>query len=210
MVADQLAERGIRDPRVLAAFRRVPREHFVDPGLEALAYRDQPLPIGCGQTISQPYVVALMTELLALGPGDRVLEIGTGSGYATAILASIAAEVWSVERFLPLAEAARARLAELGLERVHIRVGDGTLGWPEHGPFDAIVVYAGGPRVPPALRAQLAPGGRMVIPVGPDEDEQALLRVTRLAGGDVRVEDFGGVRFVPLVGREGWPEAPAG
>lgn len=209
MVADQLAERGIRDPRVLAAFRRVPREHFVDPDLEAQAYGDQPLPIGCGQTISQPYVVALMTELLALGPGDRVLEIGTGSGYATAILASIAAEVWSVERFARLAEAARARLAELGIERVHIRVGDGTLGWPEHGPYDAIVVYAGGPRVPPALRAQLAPGGRMVIPVGL-EDEQALMRLMRVSEQEFRSEDFGAVRFVPLVGREGWPDTPAG
>jgi len=204
MVEAQLAARGIRDPAVLEAFRKVPREAFVDRMWVERAYDDQPLPIGADQTISQPYIVALMTELLDLGAGDRVLEIGTGSGYAAAILAEIAREVFTVERHPALAERAAARLSALGYANIHVRCGDGTLGWPEHAPYDAIVVTAGGPYIPRALKGQLAVGGRLVMPVGPTTDDQILLRLTRGSGQAFDEEAFGPVRFVPLVGAEGW------
>jgi protein-L-isoaspartate(D-aspartate) O-methyltransferase len=204
MVERQLAGRGIRDPAVLEAMRTVPREAFVAPGQAAHAYDDGPLPIGDGQTISQPYIVAVMTEALRLQPGDRVLEIGTGSGYAAAVLSAIAGEVYTVERIEGLATSARRRLAELGYANVHVRHGDGSLGWPEHAPYDAIVVTAGGPDVPPSLQRQLTVGGRLVIPVGPTPRSQRLVRVVRTPDGYAR-EMLEDVAFVPLIGAEGWP-----
>jgi protein-L-isoaspartate(D-aspartate) O-methyltransferase len=203
MVRDQVAARGVRDPAVLHALRAVPREAFLPPELEEFAYDDTPLPIAAGQTISQPYIVALMAEALALGPGDRVLEVGTGSGYAAAVLGRMAREVFTIERHADLAETAAARLRRLGFANVHVRAGDGTLGWPEAAPFDAIVVAAGGPRVPPALVEQLAPGGRLVIPVG-EAREQRLVRLVKRPDGTCAREELGGVRFVPLIGAEGW------
>ena len=166
MIRTQIAGRGVRDPRVLAALVAVPRERFVADELAEFAYEDAPLPIEEGQTISQPYIVALMVAALELRGDERVLEIGTGSGYAAAVLAHLAREVYTVERHEALAEIARRRLAELGCANVHVRHGDGTLGWPEHAPYDAIVVAAGGPDVPATLREQLAIGGRLVMPVG--------------------------------------------
>ncbi|MEQ8485647.1 MAG: protein-L-isoaspartate(D-aspartate) O-methyltransferase [Pseudomonadales bacterium] len=203
MVQDQIAARGIDDARVLAAMGRVPRERFVPATLQANAYDDAPLPIGDGQTISQPFIVAYMVAALALEGGERVLEIGTGSGYAAAVLAEIATEVYTVERLATLAEAAADTLAAAGYERVHVRCGDGTLGWPEASPFDAILVSAGGPDVPATLRDQLAPGGRLVIPVGQSRGMQRLVRVTRTGDG-FDTEDLEAVRFVPLIGAEGW------
>jgi protein-L-isoaspartate(D-aspartate) O-methyltransferase len=211
MVREQIAARGVRDRAVLDAMRSVPREAFLPPKLAEFAYADTPLPIERGQTISQPYIVAVMAEALRLTPADRVLEIGTGSGYAAAVLGRIAREVYTIERHEELASLAARRLEALGYRNVHVRHGDGTLGWPEHAPFDAIVVAAGGPKVPPALREQLSVGGRLVIPVGEERDLQKLLRVTRLADGTFVEEDLGGVRFVPLIGAEGWAgEAPSG
>jgi protein-L-isoaspartate(D-aspartate) O-methyltransferase len=207
MVEYQIAGRGVRDPAVLAAMRAVPRERFVAEGQAAFAYTDGPLPIGEGQTISQPYVVALMTEALRLTPRDRVLEIGTGSGYAAAVLAVIVAEVYTIERLPGLAESARRRLTELGYANVHVRQGDGSLGWPEHAPYDAIVVTAGGPHIPPSLRSQLSPGGRLVMPVGPELYGQTLVRLTRGADGEDRQEDLTLVSFVPLIGAEGFGDA---
>ncbi|HLE82759.1 MAG TPA: protein-L-isoaspartate(D-aspartate) O-methyltransferase [Thermoanaerobaculia bacterium] len=204
MVEHQLERRGIADPLVLEAMRKVPREAFVPPELAEEAYADGPLPIGEGQTISQPYIVALMTEALELRGGERVLEIGAGSGYAAAVLAEIAAELYTVERHARLAEEAAARLTRLGYDNVHVRVGDGSLGWPEHAPFDAIVVAAGAPEVPEALKEQLAVGGRLVIPVGQGRTLQDLLRLRRLSETEYQREELGGVRFVPLVGEEGW------
>lgn len=210
MVDRQIAARGVRDPRVLEALRTVPREVFVPERLAEFAYDDTPLPIGEEQTISQPYVVALMAEALELGPGDRVLEIGAGSGYAAAVLSRIAREVWTVERHASLAQEARERMQRLGYGNVQVVHGDGTLGWAERAPYDAIVVAAGGPEVPPALLGQLAPGGRLVIPIGPDPRTQSLVRVRRRPeGGHVR-EDLGGVRFVPLIGAQGWREEGGG
>jgi protein-L-isoaspartate(D-aspartate) O-methyltransferase len=206
MVESQLVARGIRDPAVLAAMRTVARERFVAPGQAPYAYDDDPLPIGEGQTISQPYIVALMTEALGLTPADRVLEIGTGSGYAAAVLAEIAAEVYTIERLATLAEAARRRLEALSYTTVHVRAGDGTLGWPEHAPYDGIVVTAGGPAVPSALRDQLAIGGRLVMPVGTLSRFQRLVRVVRRAPDDYAHEDLGAVAFVPLIGAQAWPE----
>lgn len=205
MVELQLARRGIDDARVLDAMRLVPRERFVEPGHEARAHDDGPLPIGEGQTISQPYIVALMVTAAALKPGDRALEVGAGSGYAAAVLSRIAADVYAIERHPVLGEAARRRVAELGYDNIALRVGDGTLGWPEAAPFDAILVAAGGPHPPPALKAQLAVGGRLVIPVGPAED-QKLLKITRTGETDYSEECLAGVRFVPLIGRQGWDE----
>jgi protein-L-isoaspartate(D-aspartate) O-methyltransferase len=207
MIETRIAPGGVRDPAVLAAMGRVPRERFVPDRLAPYAYEDEPLPIGEGQTISQPYIVALMTEALRLAPGDRVLEIGTGSGYAAAVLAEIAAEVYTIERLPSLAEAARRRLAALGYANVHVRCGDGTLGWPEHAPYDAIVATAGGPEVPPALLDQVAIGGRLVIPVGASPWAQRLVRVVRAAAADYGYEDLGGVAFVPLIGAQGWADA---
>ena len=203
MVERQIAGRGLRDERVLEAMRTVPREEFVPEPLADLAHDDTPLPIGEEQTISQPYVVALMAEALELRPEDRVLEIGAGSGYAAAVLARLAGEVWAVERHASLAREAAERLARLGIQNVHVIQGDGTLGLPEHAPYDAIVVAAGGPDVPPALLDQLAEGGRLVIPIGPEPRMQELVRVRRQDGHTVR-EDLGPVRFVPLIGAQGW------
>ncbi len=201
MVAQQLRARGITDERVLAAFSEVPREAFVDPAMAAAAYADAPLPIGMGQTISQPFVVALMVEALRLRPDDRVLEVGAGSGYAAAILSRVAGHVTAVERHLALAEGARDRLAAVGLDNVDVRHGDGTLGWPDAAPFDAVLVSAGGTHVPPALLDQLAAGGRLVIPVGGPE-HQELLQLVRASDGTLREERLGRVSFVPLVGEQ--------
>lgn len=202
MVSEQIAARGVSDAAVLAAMRTVPRERFVDDGLRAYAYDDAPLPIDEGQTISQPYVVALMCEALGLTAEERVLEVGTGSGYAAAVLGRIAAEVFTIERHPLLAERASARLRANGADNVHVRCGDGTAGWPDAAPFDAIVVAAGGAAVPGPLLEQLAPNGRLVMPVGPTNDEQSLRRLTRLAPDQVRDEVLANVRFVPLVGAE--------
>lgn len=207
MVERQLAARGIRDPRVLDAMRAVPREAFLAPQQAAQAYDDGPLPIGAGQTISQPYVVAFMIEVVAPAADDRALEIGTGSGYSAAVLAQIVAEVYTVERIPALADAAAARLAALGYRSVQVRCGDGTLGWPERAPYDVIVVTAGGPRVPPALLDQLAPGGRLVMPVGDDPRFQRLVRVWRRPDGSLVEEALESVAFVPLIGEQGWPGA---
>jgi protein-L-isoaspartate(D-aspartate) O-methyltransferase len=210
MVERQLKRRGIRDERVLDAFRAVPREAFVGEAAEEFAYEDTPLPIGDGQTISQPYIVALMVEALELRPIDRVLEVGAGSGYAAAILRRLAGRVYAVERNGRLAEDARDRLRRLDCEDIEVRAGDGTLGWPEAAPFDAILVSAGGPGVPKELLDQLAPGGRLVIPVG-RRREQRLFRITRVPGNGGRDEwhreDLGSVSFVPLIGGGGWPES---
>ena len=199
MVRRQIARRGVSDTRVLEAMATVPRERFVAPHLASRAYYDRPLPILEGQTVSQPYIVALMAEALELSASDRVLEVGAGCGYAAAVLAEVAGAVFTVERHASLAEEARDRLAELGYSNVRVRHGDGTEGWPEHAPYDAVAVAAGGPRVPPALRDQLRPGGRLVIPLG-DADGQRLVRERRGADGSFAQEELGRVRFVPLVG----------
>lgn len=204
MIADQLRRRDITDPRVLAAFAAVPRDRFVPAGMLDRAYDDGPLPIGDGQTISQPYIVAITAQALGLAGHERVLEIGTGSGYAAAILGVIAHEVVTVERIPGLAERARAVLADLGLANVHVKDGDGTLGWPESGPYEAIAVAAGAPAPPPSLLAQLSLGGRLVIPTGTAES-QRLVRITRTGARSYRDEDLGEVRFVPLLGAQGWP-----
>lgn len=205
MVATQIETRGVRDAGVLAAMREVPREVFVPAELAEFAYRDSPLPIECGQTISQPYIVALMAAALQLSPRDRVLEIGTGSGYAAAVLGRLAKEVHTVERHAVLAEGAAAALAALGVDNVQVHTADGTLGWPAAAPYDAIVVTAAGPEVPAALIAQLAVGGRLVMPVGEREGAQWLLRLTRASEHETRREELMGVRFVPLTGAQGWP-----
>jgi protein-L-isoaspartate(D-aspartate) O-methyltransferase len=210
MVREQVAARGIRDPAVLAAMRRVPRERFLQESLEEFAYQDTPLPIESDQTISQPYVVAYMTECLRLVGGERVLEIGTGSGYAAAVLAEIAGDVYTVERYANLAASAAERLERLGYRNVHVLHGDGTRGWPEHAPYDAIVVAAGGPEIPASLREQLAVGGRLVIPLGPTARQQRLVRITRVAAHRYEQEELLEVAFVPLVGAEGWGASAPG
>jgi protein-L-isoaspartate(D-aspartate) O-methyltransferase len=204
MVEKQIAWRGVTSEVVLAAMRNVPRERFVPKGLRAFAYDDSPLLIGAGQTISQPFIVAYMVEALVLQGGEKVLEIGTGSGYAAAVLAEIAAEVYTIERIKELAERASAVLEELGYDNVHVRHGDGTVGWPAQAPFDAIVASAGGPEVPETLKHELKIGGRLVIPIGQSRSYQELVRVTRVAEEDFESEDLTPVRFVPLVGEEGW------
>jgi len=204
MVDRQLAARGIQDPGVLRAMGEVPREAFVPKHLRHMAYADSPLPIGEEQTISQPYIVALMTEAMEVSAEDRVLEIGTGSGYAAAVLSRIAAQVYTVERHGSLAKAARRRFEKVGYDNIHVRHGDGTLGWSAHAPYDAIVVTAGGPQVPEPLLEQLAIGGCLVIPVGPSHYSQELIRIRRTSEIDYRRENLGAVRFVPLVGSEGW------
>lgn len=204
MVRQQIAARGVRSEKVLDAMGRVQREGFVPSYLGEFAYDDTPLPIEEEQTISQPYIVAVMIEALDLAGTERVLEVGTGSGYAAAVLAEIVREVFTIERHAGLAQTAQARLAENDYKNVHVRCGDGTLGWPEEAPFEAIVVAAGGPEVPESLREQLKIGGRLVIPVGASVGSQRLMRVTRLSDSEYRSEDLGGVRFVPLVGEEGW------
>ena len=206
MVGRDIAGRGVRDARVLAAMRDVPREAFVPASRRVQAYDDRPLPIGAGQTISQPYIVALMCEALQLKGDERVLEIGTGSGYAAAVLSRLAAKVDTVERIFELAERAKHLLMELKLSNVQVHCGDGTLGWPDAAPYDAIVVTAAGPDVPQALKAQLAPGGRLVMPVGASRGSQMLVRVTRTGQDDYRSESLCEVAFVPLLGEQGWPE----
>ena len=210
MIERQLIARGIRNPHVLRAMAEVPREAFVPQGLVEFAYEDTPLPIDESQTISQPYVVALMLEALELEPGATVLDVGTGSGYSAAVASRIAAAVYGIERHATLARAAAERCHRLGLSNVHIRHGDGTLGIPEHAPFDAIMVAAGGPSLPPALKAQLAIGGRLVIPIGTSPRVQNLLRIRRVDQENWKEEDLGPVAFVPLIGAAGWPAGPAG
>jgi protein-L-isoaspartate(D-aspartate) O-methyltransferase len=204
MVRDQIEARGVSDKRVLAAMRAVPRHLFVPTYQRDAAYRDTPLAIGQGQTISQPYIVALMTELLELAGDERVLEIGTGSGYQAAILGQLAAEVITVERFPSLAQEARDRLAALDYGNVRVEVGDGSRGWPEGAPYDAIVVTAASPGVPDPLPDQLADGGRLVVPVGP-RWTQHLVRVRR-EGEAFKRETLIGVAFVPLIGEHGWQD----
>jgi protein-L-isoaspartate(D-aspartate) O-methyltransferase len=204
MVEHQIAARGVRSKLVLEAMRKVPREEFLPPPLREFAYEDSPLPIAEGQTISQPYIVALMADALLLRGGERVLDIGTGSGYAAAVLAEIAANVYSVDRIGQLAEKAAVTLSKLGYDNVHVLHADGTKGWPEHAPYDAIVVAAGGPKIPESLQRQLKVGGRLVIPVGTEVRAQELVRVTRVSQTEFRREDLADVRFVPLLGNEGW------
>jgi protein-L-isoaspartate(D-aspartate) O-methyltransferase len=206
MVDRHIAHRGVRSAVVLDAMRAVPRESFLPGDLREFAYEDAPLPIAEGQTISQPYIVAMMTEALDLKGGEKVLEIGTGSGYAAAVLAEIAKDVYTVERIGQLAEKSAATLSRLGYGNVHVLHGDGTLGWPDHAPYDAIIVAAGGPQVPESLKAQLKIGGRLVIPVGADRRLQELVRVTRVAQHQYTTTELADVRFVPLVGEEGWTE----
>jgi protein-L-isoaspartate(D-aspartate) O-methyltransferase len=198
MVETQIAARGVRDPRVLAAMRKVPRHLFVDPSQREGAYEDHPLPIAASQTISQPYIVALMSELLALKPRSRVLEIGTGSGYQSAVLGELAAEVYSIEIVPDLARAAGEKLRQLGYSNVTVREGDGYRGWPEHAPFDGIIVTAAPERIPQPLIDQLAEGGRMVIPVGGFFQELKVF--TKQADGRVTEKDIIPVRFVPMTG----------
>jgi protein-L-isoaspartate(D-aspartate) O-methyltransferase len=199
MVAEQIEARGVADPAVLEAMRSVPRHEFVVPDYRDFAYADRPLPIGLGQTISQPYIVALMTELIEPEPGDRVLEVGTGSGYQAAVAAAIVEHVYSIELLPELATTAADRLARLGVANVDVRAGDGYLGWPEHAPFDGILVTAGADHVPPPLVEQLATGARMIIPVDAADGGQVLQVVEKLADGSVEVRDVALVRFVPLL-----------
>ncbi|MGB9116028.1 protein-L-isoaspartate(D-aspartate) O-methyltransferase [Bradyrhizobium sp.] len=204
MVERNIAARGVQDELVLEAMRKVPRELFLPKNLREFAYEDSPLLIAGEQTISQPYIVAFMAEALMLRGGEKVLEIGAGSGYAAAVLSEIAAEVFTVERLGQLADKAAATLADLGYDNIHVLHGDGTKGWPGHAPYDAIVVAAGGPQVPESLKEQLKVGGRLVIPVGADQRTQELVRVTRISKDTYRSEDIADVRFVPLIGEEGW------
>jgi len=210
MVARQLEARGIRDARVIAAMKRIPRHAFVATAMRREAYEDSPLPIEEGQTISQPYIVALMLEAARLGAGDRMLEVGAGSGYASAVAAQLVAHVDAVERHARLVELARERLARLGIANVDVHVGDGSTGWRSGAPYDAIVVAAAGPRVPAALREQLAVGGRLVIPVASGYGAQRLVLVERRGDAEWHEDDLGGVMFVPLVGAQGWPDRDDG
>ena len=207
MVDRHIKPRGIDDPQVLAALLKVPRHLFVEDALRGQAYGDYALPIGDKQTISQPYIVALMTAALKLKKDDRVLEIGTGSGYQTAVLAQMVSRIFSIERLPLLARRARKILDGISCAHVQIRVGDGTLGWPEEAPFDAIIVTAGAPKVVEIYYRQLAPGGRLVIPVGGAGGQQ-LRRVTRINAEENREENLVDCRFVPLIGSGGWPESP--
>ena len=204
MVECQLGRRGIADERLLAAFAEVPRDAFVPPELADHAYADGPLPIGCGQTISQPYIVALMIEAAEIRAGDKVLEVGAGSGYAAAVMSRIAREVVAIERQHDLIEIARERLRRLGYDNVRIVEGDGTRGCPEEAPFDAILAAASGSHVPKPLVDQLAPGGRLVMPIGDPGWVQELVKVTKRPDGTTEQKNLGGVRFVPLIGEEGW------
>lgn len=204
MVEEQVISRGIKDPRVIAAMRKVPRHLFVEEALQNQAYSDRPLSIGEKQTISQPYMVAVMTEALQLTGREKVLEIGAGSGYQTAILGEVARKVFSIERILSLTMKARTLLLDLGYANVEMTFSDGTQGWVRESPFDAIIVTAGSPDIPQPLVDQLAMGGRLVIPVG-DESVQDLIRLTKTEEG-IKREDFGGCRFVKLIGKYGWNE----
>jgi protein-L-isoaspartate(D-aspartate) O-methyltransferase len=203
MVQKQIEARGITDERVLSAMRQVPRHFFVDEALQAQAYGDHPVPIGLGQTLSQPYIVALMTALLVVRPHMRILEIGTGSGYQAAILASMGAEVFTVERIKQLYMTSRSRLLQMKYFNVRVKLDDGTLGWSEEGPFDRIIVTAGGPEVPKPLLEQLTDPGIMVIPVGKTRRDQWLMRIFKKEGR-IHQEDRGSVAFVDLVGSHGW------
>lgn len=188
------------DPAVIRALRTVPRERFVPEALRGLAYANRPLPIGLGQTISQPYIVAVMSHLVAIKSGDRIYELGTGSGYQAAVLAEMGAEVFTVEIVPELAQSAAAVLAELGYTKVRVRAGDGYLGWPEAGPFDAVIVTAAGPEIPPRLVAQLKVGGRLVMPLGGERETQSLMVATKRADGSLHRRDVLPVRFVPITG----------
>lgn len=209
MVLEQLARRGVTDKRVLDAMRSVAREAFVPEHLRDAAYSDRPLPIGEGQTISQPYIVGAMSEALGLKGDENVLEIGTGSGYAAAVLAHIARAVSTIERIPALAQRARETLRRLGYGRVNVIEGDGSVGWAPAAPYDAIVATAEGPRIPPSLRAQLRPGGRLIMPVEDASCGQALVRMVRGDDGEDRVETILPVHFLPLIGAEGWPDEDA-
>jgi len=202
MVEEQLVARGVKDPRVLVAMRRVPRHLFVDEGLRDRAYGDHPLPLGEGQTISQPFIVGKMTELLRLSGTEKALEIGTGSGYQAAVLAELCARVCTIERIPKMAQRARETLERLGYTNVWVRVANGTLGWPDEAPFDRILVTAGGPSVPPPLFEQLAEGGCMVIPVG--DAASQVLKVIEKRGGEMRTTEDSGCVFVKLVGKYAW------
>ncbi|NUR45002.1 MAG: protein-L-isoaspartate(D-aspartate) O-methyltransferase [Sphingomonas sp.] len=206
MVERQLRLRGIHEPEILEAFRAVPREAFVGPGYAHLAYGDHPLPIEAQQTISQPYIVGLMIEAAAIKPGDTVLEVGSGSGYAAAVISRIASKVVGIERQHDLVEVSRERLARLGYDNVEIVEGDGTRGWPDGAPYDAIFAAASGSHVPQSLLDQLKIGGRLVMPLGGPGWVQKLVAVTKQADGSLRQEDLGAVRFVPLIGDEGWKD----
>lgn len=206
MIERHIKSRGISDPQVLAALLNVPRHLFIEDALRGQAYGDYALPIGDKQTISQPYIVALMTEALQLKKGDRVLEIGTGSGYQTAVLAQMVSRIFSIERLPQLARRARKILDSISCAHVQIRVGDGTLGWPEEAPFDAIIVTAGAPNAVETYHEQLALGGRLVIPIG-GAGGQTLRRVTKISAGEFLQEDLADCRFVPLIGTGGWPES---
>jgi protein-L-isoaspartate(D-aspartate) O-methyltransferase len=206
MVAHQIQARGVASAAVARAMGEVPREEFVSEELREFAYEDSPLPIGQGQTISQPYIVAYMIDALDLEGGERVLEVGTGSGYAAAVLGRIAAQVHTIERHVALARGARATFKRLGYRNVHVVEGDGTRGWPPAAPYDAIVVAAGGNEAPASLRGELAVGGRLVIPIGPTPAEQRLVRIVRLGANSFEQEELLPVRFVPLIGEEGWQE----
>ena len=204
MVERQIESRGIDDPNIIGAFRTVPRELFVSPEYAELAYGDHPLPIEAGQTISQPYIVALMIQAAGIKPGDKVLEVGGGSGYAAAVIGQIAGTVMSVERQHDLVSLARGRLSTLGYDNVRVIEGDGTRGCPDEAPFDAILAAASGSHVPQSLIDQLGDGGRLVMPVGDPGWVQKLVKVTKGRDGKLITEDLGGVRFVPLIGDEGW------
>ncbi|HYC94235.1 MAG TPA: protein-L-isoaspartate(D-aspartate) O-methyltransferase, partial [Sphingomicrobium sp.] len=204
MIDRQIAARGLDDPKLLAAFRAVPREDFISGDYADYAYQDSPLPIESGQTISQPYIVALTIDAAGIKPGDKVLEVGAGSGYAAAVIGQIAGDVIAIERHHELVELARKRMSRLGYSNVKIVEGDGTLGWPEEAPYDAIVAAASGSHVPQSWLAQLRPGGRIVMPIGEPHAVQSLVKVTKDEDGTLHREDLGGVRFVPLIGKEGF------
>jgi protein-L-isoaspartate(D-aspartate) O-methyltransferase len=202
MVERQIIARGITNPRILAAMRQIPRHVFIPPPFDQSAYDDNPLPIGNGQTISQPYIVALMTDLLDPEPGDRVLELGTGSGYQTTILATMAKHVVTIERIPAVADLARSNLSRMGIKNVELIVGDGTTGYPARAPYNAILITAATPQIPESLVNQLAEGGRLVAPVG-SRDLQELVRICRTGNGIIESR-HGSVRFVPLIGKQGW------
>lgn len=203
MVDEQIAARGVSDKAVLDAMKKIPRHVFVQDALASRAYSDSALPIGEGQTISQPYMVAVMSELLQIEPGHKVLEIGTGSGYQAAVLAEMGADVFTVERIRKLFLAARKLLFDMRYFNIQLKLDDGTMGWPEHAPYDRIIVTAGGPEIPQYLVDQLADGGRMVIPVGGQKRMQRLILLTK-DNGNIETTDMGGCAFVDLVGKQGW------
>ena len=209
MIEAHVIRRGVTEPRLIGALRQVPREAFVGHGLREFAYEDTALSIGEGQTISQPFIVALMIEQAGIAADDVILEIGTGSGYAAAVASRLARQVYTIERISSLAREAEERFQGLGFDNIHVRIGDGTRGWPEAVPFVAILVAAGGPSVPQTLKEQLVIGGRLILPVG-SEDEQRLVRITRTGAATFEELDLGGVCFVPLIGEEGWRESPMG